>query len=84
MGIDFGGIRAAEFDNTNIFYIRHPTRRLRVTRRPPIHKNSKMMTDILLCGDVWVIWFADFNNTIIFYVRRHARRPRVTRRQGWS
>ena len=33
MGIDFGVIRAAEFDNAIRFYVRLPTRRPTVTRR---------------------------------------------------
>ena len=75
MGIDFGVIRAAEFDNAIRFYVRLPTRRPTVTRRPPSQQNSKMMTDIsLLVGiDFEVILVANFNNTIIFYVCQPAR-----------
>ena len=48
MGIDFGVIWAADFDNAIRFHVRRPARRLRVTRRPPSHQNSKDMTDISL------------------------------------
>ena len=46
MGVDFGVIWAADFDNAIRFHVRRPARRLRVTRRPPSHQNSKEMTDI--------------------------------------
>ena len=46
MGVDFGVIWAAEFDNIIRFEVRRPARRPRVTRRPPSHQNSKEMTDI--------------------------------------
>ena len=51
MGIDFGVIWAADFDNAIRFYVRRPARRLRVTRRPPSQQNSNEMTDISL----WVL-----------------------------
>ena len=44
MGIDFGVIWAADFDNTIKFYLRRPARRPTVTRRPPSHKSLKDMT----------------------------------------
>ena len=46
MGIDFGAIRAADFDNDIRFYVRRLARRLGVTRRPPLHQNIKKTTDI--------------------------------------
>ena len=49
MGIDFGIIGAADFNNAIRFYVRRPTRRSRVTRRPPSHQHIKKTTDILLC-----------------------------------
>ena len=52
MGIDFGVIGAADFNNAIRFYVRRPTRRSRVTRRPPSHQNPKKTTDISL-------WAAD-------------------------
>ena len=48
MGIDFGVIGAADFNNAIRFYVRRPTRRSRVTRRPPSHQNIKKTTDIPL------------------------------------
>ena len=48
MGVDFGVIWAADFDNDIRFHVRRPVRRLRVTRRPPSHQNSREMTDIAL------------------------------------
>ena len=48
MGIDFGVIWAADFNNVIRFYDRRPARRPRVNRRPPSLKNSKDMTDISL------------------------------------
>ena len=46
MGVDFGVIWAAEFDNIIRFEVRRPARRPRVTRRPPSHQNFKKITDI--------------------------------------
>ena len=43
MGVDFGVIWAAEFDNIIRFEVRRPARRPRVTRHPPSHQNSKKM-----------------------------------------
>ena len=48
MGIDFGVIWTADFNNVNRFYVRRPARRLRVTRRPPSYQNSKKMTNVSL------------------------------------
>ena len=48
MGIDFGVIGAAGFINAIRFYVRRPTRRSRVTRRPPSHQNIKKTTNISL------------------------------------
>ena len=48
MGVDFGVIWAADFNNDIRFYVRRPTRRPKDTRRPPSHQNSKIMTDISL------------------------------------
>ena len=48
MGIDFGVIGVADFNNAIRFYVRRPTRRSRVTRRPPSHPNIKKTTDISL------------------------------------
>ena len=48
MGIDFGVIGAADFNNAIRFYVRRPTGRSRVTRRPPSHQNIKITTDISL------------------------------------
>ena len=47
MGVDFGVIGAADFDNDIRFHVRQPVRRLRVTRRPPSHQNLKEMTYVL-------------------------------------
>ena len=41
MGIDFGVIWPADFDNTIRFYLRRPVRRPTVTRHPPLHKNQR-------------------------------------------
>ena len=51
MGIDFVVIGAADFNNDIRFYVRRPTRRSRVTRRPPSHQNIKKTTDVSL----WVL-----------------------------
>ena len=48
MGVDFGVIWAADFNNGIRFYVRRPTRRPKDTRRPPSHQNSKEMTDVSL------------------------------------
>ena len=48
MGIDFGVIWAADFDDDIRFYVRRPARRPRITRRPPSHQNSRKMTNISL------------------------------------
>ena len=48
MGVDFGVIWAADFDNDIRFNVRRTARRLRVTRRPPSHQNIKKTTDISL------------------------------------
>ena len=52
MGIDFGVIGPADFNNAIRFYVHRPTRRSRVTRRPPSHQNIKKTTDILLCVSI--------------------------------
>ena len=78
MGVDFGVIWVADFNNVIRFYVR---RRPKDIRRPPSHQNSKEMTQYIVMGiDFGVIWVAYFNNVIRFYVRLPARRPRVTRR----
>ena len=46
MGIDFGVIWAADFNNAIRLDVRRPTRRPKVTRRPLSQQNSKKMTDI--------------------------------------
>ena len=46
MGVDFGVIWAADFDNDIRFNVRRPARQLRVTRRPPSHQYTKEMTDV--------------------------------------
>ena len=46
MGVDFGVIWAADFDNDIRFNFRRTARRLSVTRRPPIHQYTKEMTDV--------------------------------------
>ena len=48
MGIDFGVIWAADFNNTIRLDVRRPARRPKVARRPPSQQNSKKMTDISL------------------------------------
>ena len=48
MGINFKVIGAADLKNAVRFYVRRPTRRSRVNRRPPSHQNIKKTTDILL------------------------------------
>ena len=54
MGIVFGVIWIADFNNAIRFYVHRPARRPRVTRwpmvtrRPPPHQNSKKMTNISL------------------------------------
>ena len=48
MGIDFGVIWAADFNNAIRLDVRRPARRPKVTRRPPSQQNSKKMTDISL------------------------------------
>ena len=48
MGVDFGVIWAADFNNGIRFYVRRPARRPKDTRRPPSHQNSKEMTDVSL------------------------------------
>ena len=60
MGIDFGVIGAADFNNAIRFYVRRPTRRSRDTRRPPSHQNSKEMTDVSL----WVSILGLFGSLI--------------------
>ena len=44
MGIDFGVIWAANFDNAVRFNVRRSTRRRRVARRPPANQNSEDVT----------------------------------------
>ena len=77
MGVDFGVIWAAEFDNIIRFEVRRPARRPRVTRRPPSHQNSKEMTDIWL----WVSIFRLFGplNSIMSLDFRSAAPPAVQR-----
>ena len=53
IGIDFGVIRAADFNNAIRFYVCRNTLRSSVTRHPPSHQNSKDMTDIWLWGRLW-------------------------------
>ena len=60
MGIDFGVIWAADFNNVKRFYVRRPDRRQRVSRRPPSHQNVKKTTDISL----WV-WFLGLFGSLI-------------------
>ena len=60
MGVDFGVIWAADFNNGIRFYVRRPARRQKDTRRPPSHQNSKEMTDISL----WVSIFGLFGSLI--------------------
>ena len=60
MGVDFGVIWAADFNNGIRFYVRRPARRPKDTRRPPSHHNSKEMTDISL----WVSIFGFFGSLI--------------------
>jgi len=60
MGVDFGVIWAADFNNGIRFYVRRPARRPKDTRRPPSHQNSKEMTDISL----WVSIFGLFGSLI--------------------
>ena len=48
MGVDFGVIWAADSDNDIRFKGRRPSRRLRVTRRPPSLQKIKKTIDISL------------------------------------
>ena len=57
MGIDFGVIGAADFNNAIRFYVR---RRLKDNRRPPSDQNSKEMTDVSL----WVSILGLFGSLI--------------------
>ena len=71
MGVDFGVIWVADFNNVIRFYVR---RRPKDTRRPPSHQISKEMTRYIFMGiDFGVIRVAYFNNVIRFYVRLPAR-----------
>ena len=45
MGVDFGATGAADFIIAIRVYVRRPVRRSRVTRRPPLHQNSKEIKD---------------------------------------
>ena len=60
MGIDFGVIWAADFNNVKRFYVRRPDRRQRVSRRPPSHQNLQKTTDISL----WVSFLGLFGPLI--------------------
>ena len=60
MGVDFGVILAADFNNGIRFYVRRPARRPKDTRRPPSHQNSKEMTDVSL----WVSVLGLFGSLI--------------------
>ena len=60
MAIDLGVILVADSNNDIRFYIRQPTRLPRVTRRPPLHQNSKELTDISL----WVSILGLFGSLI--------------------
>ena len=46
MGIDFGVNWAADFNYAIRFYVRRPTRRSRVTRRPPSDMKSNDVIEI--------------------------------------
>ena len=48
MGVDFGVIWAADFDNDIRFHVRRPARRLNATHRPPSHQNIKKTTESIL------------------------------------
>ena len=52
IGVDFGVIEAADFKNAIRFYVCRPTRRSRVTSRPPSHQKIKKTTDISLCVSI--------------------------------
>ena len=48
IGVDFGVIWAADFDNATSYKVHRPTRRPKVTCRPPTRENDKKTTDISL------------------------------------
>ena len=78
MGIDFGVIWAADFDDDIRFYVHHPPRRPWVTRR---HTKFKENYRYIVMGiDFGVIRVTEFDNDIRYYVRRPARRQRANRR----
>ena len=80
MGVDFGVIWAADFNNVIRFYVHRTSRRPRVTHRPPLNQNSKEMTDIWLLR---VILFHEFwksplqlvNTTVFFNSKQHLLKP---------
>ena len=81
MGVGFGVIWAADFENNIRFHVRRPAHRLRVTRRhTKILKFKRDDRCIVMGIDFGVIGGTDFNIAIRFYVRRPTRRSRVTRR----
>ena len=56
MGINYGVIWAADFNNAIRFYVRRPAHRPRVNRRPPSHQNLKDMTDLPLLESILVLF----------------------------
>ena len=78
MGIDFGVIWAADFNNVKRFYVRRPDRRQRVSRRPPSHQNVKKTTDISL----WV-WFLGLFGSLISMMSLDFTSNATPAGQGW-
>ena len=70
IGLDFGVLRAADFDGDIRFTnnairldVRRSASRPKVPRRPPSHQNSKMMPDISSWVSIFgVVRAADFDN----------------------
>ena len=81
MGIDFGVILAADFNNVIRFYVCRPGRQLRLTSRLLSHQcsNRKDMYNVMGI-DFGVILAADVKNALRFEIRLPAPFHSVIRR----
>ena len=74
MGIDFGVIWAADFNNAIRLDVRRPARRPKVTRRLPSQQNSKKITDISLLVSIFGL-FRSLISTIRLYFTPASQPP---------
>ena len=81
MGVDFGVIWAAEFDNIIRFEVRRPPPPAKGHPPPAVTPKFKGDDRYMIMGvELGFICAADFDNAIRYKVCRPARRQRVTRR----